>query len=421
MFPFQNDLKHCLPEGGTSPIMDFDRAIQRVGTDSVKHDGCTDYFGTPDVLPLWVADMDFAAPEAITQALLARAAHPIYGYSRYPAAMFEALIGWMRQRHGWQIERDWVLPAPGVVPSLHAAVLAFAAAGEGVIVQPPVYFPFFSAVTATGRRLIENPLRLHDGRYEMDFEQLEQCAKDARLLLLCSPHNPVGRVWTRVELAQVLDIAERYDLVVLSDEIHHDLIYPGQHHPVLAKLAEELAIDPARVVTAAAPSKTFNIPGLGLSVLISPDPVRRAALTKAFDLLHAGNYNPFSSAAFASGYQYGSVWLDALMLYLAQTRDYVTDFTQRNLPGIRVIEPDGTYLLWLDCRELCRERGWNDVALKHFFVEQAKVGMNPGPVFGSGGSGFMRMNIGTPRAVIETALTLIEAALEAALPRSATS
>ena len=387
----------------------FDRVVPRDGTDSVKYDGCADTFGTADVLPLWVADMDFAAPAEITQALLARAAHPIYGYSLYPEAMFEALIYWMQERHGWQIERDWILPAPGVVPSLHAAVLAFAAAGEGVIVQPPVYFPFFSAVTATGRRLIENPLRLQDGRYEIDFEHLERCAAqtDVRLLLLCSPHNPVGRVWTRAELTQLLDIAERHDLVVLSDEIHHDLIYPGQHHSVLATLTNNAA----RVVTAAAPSKTFNIPGLGLSVLIAPDPARRAALTQAFDLLHAGNYNPFSSIAFAAGYQHGADWLDALMAYLAGTRDFVSDFCQRNLPGIRVIEPEGTYLLWLDCRELCRERGWSDDALKRFLVEQAKVGLNPGTVFGAGGSGFMRLNIGAPRSVIETALLRIAAAV----------
>ncbi len=391
--------------------MDFDRIIPRDGTDSVKHDGRAEYFGTADVLPLWVADMDFAAPAEVTQALLARAAHPIYGYSRYPAALFEALIDWLRQRHGWAIERDWILLAPGVVPSLHAAVLAFAEAGEGVIVQPPVYFPFFSAVTTSGRRLIENPLRLQDGGYEMDFDHLEQCAKDARLLLLCSPHNPVGRVWTRAELARVLDIAERHDLVVLSDEIHHDLIYPGLKHPVLATLTDDPAADPARVVTALAPSKTFNIPGLGLSALIVPDPARRNALTRAFDLLHAGNYNPFSSVAFAAGYQHGAAWLDALMAYLAQTRDFVSQFARQHLPGIRLIEPEGTYLLWLDCRELCAVRGWDDAALKRFCVEQAKVGMNPGTVFGSGGSGCMRMNIGAPRAVIETALRQLAAAL----------
>lgn len=386
---------------------DFDAPIPRDNTDSVKHDGRADYFGTPDVMPLWVADMDFAAPAEITQALLARAAHPVYGYSRYPEAMFSALIDWMQQRHGWQVQRDWIMPAPGVVPSLHAAVLAFAEAGQGVIVQPPVYFPFFSAVTATGRRLIENPLRLNNGRYEIDFAHLEHCARDARLLLLCSPHNPVGRVWTRDELEQVLDIAERHDLLVLSDEIHHDLIYPGERHTVLATLTD----NPSRVVTAAAPSKTFNIPGLGLSVLISPDPVRRKALHAAFDLLHAGNYNPFSSVAFAAGYQHGAVWLDALLAYLAQTRDFAVRFASEHLPGIRVIEPQATYLLWLDCRELCAERGWDDLALKRFCVERAKLGMNPGTVFGNGGSGFMRMNIGAPRAVVEMALRRLAAAL----------
>jgi cystathionine beta-lyase len=393
--------------------MDFDRIIARDHTDSVKHDGRAEYFGTSDVLPLWVADMDFAAPAEVTQALLARAAHPIYGYSRYPEALFEALMDWLRQRHGWSIARDWILLAPGVVPSLHAAVLAFAEAGQGVIVQPPVYFPFFSAVTSTGRRLIENPLRLADGRYQIDFAHLQRCAAapDARLLLLCSPHNPVGRVWTREELARVLDIAERHDLVVLSDEIHHDLIYPGQRHWVLASLADDSATDPGRVVTALAPSKTFNIPGLGLSALIVPDPARRAALVKAFDLLHAGNYNPFSSAAFTAGYRHGAAWLDALMIYLAQTRDFAIAYAREHLPGIRVIEPQGTYLLWLDCRELCAARGWDDAALRRFCVERAKLGMNPGTVFGAGGHGFMRLNIGAPRALIETALHRLAAAL----------
>lgn len=389
--------------------MDFDRIIPRDNTDSVKHDGRADYFGTPDVLPLWVADMDFAVPEAVTQALLARAAHPIYGYSRYPEALFPALIDWMRQRHGWRVEREWIVLAPGVVPSLHAAVLAFADVGEGVIVQPPVYFPFFSAVTASGRRLVENPLRLADGRYQIDYAHLEQCASraDVRLLLLCSPHNPVGRVWTREELLRVLDIARRHGVVVLSDEIHHDLIYPGQRHHVLANLAD----DPALVVTALAPSKTFNIPGLGLSALIVPDATRRDALTRAFGLLHAGNYNPFSSIAFTAGYQTGADWLDALMRYLANTRDFVIDFARRNLPGVRVIEPEGTYLLWLDCRDLCAAKAWDDAALQRFCVERARVGMNPGTVFGQGGAGFMRMNIGAPRSVIETALLRLAAAL----------
>ncbi|MDD5364243.1 MAG: PatB family C-S lyase [Gallionellaceae bacterium] len=382
---------------------DFDRVVPRAGTDSVKWDGRGGYFGTEDVLPMWVADMDFAAPVEVTRALAARAAHPVYGYTLYPDGLFEALAEWLRQRHGWHIERDWVLWAPGVVPSLFAAVQAFARPDEGVIVQPPVYHPFFSAIAETGRRVVENPLRLADGRYVFDLDHLERCAADgARLLLLCSPHNPVGRVWRPDELAAVLDITRRHGLTVLSDEIHHDLVYPGVHHYPLATLAG----DPADIVTAVAPSKTFNIPGLGLSALIVPDPERRAALKHAFGQLHVSASNPFSVAAFEAAYRNGGPWLDALMAYLAETRDFVLDFVAGNLPGIVAVKPEGTYLIWLDCRGL----GLDDAALQDFFVHKARVGMNPGSVFGTGGSGFMRLNIGAPRAVVAEALARVAAA-----------
>lgn len=383
--------------------VDFDRIVARAGTASVKYDGRAAYFGTDDVIPLWVADMDFAAPEAITSALSARAAHPVYGYTLYPDSLYDALIAWMKARHGWDIEREWIIMAAGVVPSLHAAVSAFTQAGDGVIVQPPVYFPFFSAVTSQLRRLVENPLRLDVDRYRIDFEHLEQCcAQGAKLLLLCSPHNPVGRVWTRDELAEILRIARRHDLVVFADEIHHDLVYPGvRHHPLATLEGGD------NLVTAVAPSKTFNIPGLGLSALVVPNPVHREALHRAFDRAHAGNHNPFSIAAFEAGYRSGAPWLDALMDYLAQTRDVVTEFAARHLHGIGVIPAEGTFLLWLDCRGL----GLGDEALEHFFVHAARVGMNPGTVFGSGGSGFMRLNIGAPRPVIEMALARIAMAL----------
>jgi cystathionine beta-lyase len=313
-------------------------------------------------------------------------------------------MSWMKVRHGWEIERDWILMAPGVVPSLHAAVLAFAGAGEGVIVQPPVYFPFFSSVTTPGRRLIENPLREENGRYRMDFDHLERCAAmaDARLLMLCSPHNPVGRVWDADELREVLRIARRHGLVVLSDEIHHDLVYPGERHTPLALLAE----DPAEVVTAVAPSKTFNIPGLGLSALIVPDAGRREKLRRAFDLLHVSGANPFSIAAFAAAYREGGPWLDALLGYLANSRGAAIAFLAEHLPAIRPVRPQGTYLLWLDCRSL----DLDDAALKRYFIEEAKVGMNPGKVFGTGGGGFMRLNLGAPRAVVMEALVRIAAA-----------
>lgn len=380
---------------------DFDREIPRDGTASIKHDGRKAYFGTADVTPLWVADMDFAAPPAVTAALAARAAHPVYGYTLYPDSLFDTLVDWMRRRHGWAIRREWIVMCPGVVPSLHAAVLAFTRAGEGVIVQPPVYFPFFSAVTRTGRRLIENPLRLEHGRYVMDFDQLERCAADgAKLLLLCSPHNPVGRVWQPDELAQILRIARRHQLTVLSDEIHADLVYPGQCHTTLALLAE--AAD--HVITAVAPSKSFNIPGLGLSCLIIPDPVQRAAIEQVFASLHVSAANPFSIVAFEAAYRDGADWLDALMVYLQASRDQVVDFVRHHLPGVEPIVPQGTYLMWLDCR------GWgmDDSALRDFFVRKAKVGMNPGTIFGQGGSGFMRLNLASPRHVIAAALRRVE-------------
>lgn len=389
---------------------DFDRIIAREQTHAVKYDARKAVFGTDAVTPLWVADMDFAAPEAVTQALLERARHPIYGYTLFPESLYQSLMGWFQSRHGWPVARDSIVMAPGVVPSLHAAAVAFAGPGEGVIVQPPVYFPFFNAVTQTGRRLIENPLRLRDGRYEMDLEHLEACARDgARLLILCSPHNPVGRVWTVAELEAVLAIARRHKLVVLADEIHCDLILPGHSHSdshihtILATLAG--AAD--QVVTTVAPSKTFNIPGLGLSSLVVPDPTHRAALKQVFESMHMGQANPFSVAAFEAAYREGEAWLDELLRYLEGNRQWVSGFIAEHLPELTLIQPEGTCLLWLDCRKL----ELADEALRAFFIEQARVGMNPGSMFGVGGSGFMRMNIGAPRAVLKAALGRIHEAV----------
>lgn len=385
----------------------FDSKISRAGTASVKFDGAAAYFGTnAEMIPMWVADMDFAAPEAITRALVERAAHPVYGYTLYPDSMFDALISWMKKRHDWKIERSWLVMCPGVVTALHATVLAVTKPGESVIVQSPVYAPFYSCVTTTGRRLVNNPLKLEAGRYSIDFDHLEQCAAEgARLLILCSPHNPVGRVWTRNELERILEIARRYKLVILSDEIHADLVYPGIKHSALANLAVEGDL----IITTVAPSKTFNIPGLGLSALVVPNSAQRAALRKAFDQLHILANNPFSTVAFEAAYLEGELWLESLLIYLKETLEFVRNYLTAHLPEIRLIEPEGTYLLWLDCRSL----GMNDEELKHFFVQEAGVGLSPGTVFGTGGSGFMRMNIGTPRRIVARALEQVKCAFEA--------
>jgi len=378
----------------------FDTPVDREHTDSVKYDARKAVFGRGDVIPAWVADMDFAAPAAVTRALCERAAHPVYGYTLFPDSLYDAMTGWFRQRHQWEIRRDWILMAPGVVPSLHAACLAFAGPGDGVIVQPPVYPPFFSAVRLTGRTLIENPLVAgtdDQGRlyYRMDLDHLEACAArpEARLLLLCSPHNPVGRVWSEAELAAVLDIARRHDLVILSDEIHCDLVYPdASPHRPLATLAGAAE----RVVTAVAPSKTFNIPGLGLSALVIPDSEHRQAMAQVYEQMHLPQCNPFSVAGFEAGYREGGPWLDELLLYLQRNRDLVTEHLASALPGIGPATAEGTYLLWLDCREL----GLDDAELRRFFVQQAGVGLNPGISFGAPGSGFMRLNIGCPRQTL---------------------
>jgi cystathionine beta-lyase len=384
--------------------IDFDNEIPRRGSNSVKHDGSAAYFGTADLLPLWVADMDFASPQAVTRALADRAAHPLYGYTFYPESAYESLIAWLKKRHHWEVQREWIFMAPGVVPSLFASVLAFAKEGEGVIVQPPVYFPFFSAVTTNRRRLIENPLRQTGTQYEIDFEHLEKCAADgARLMLFCSPHNPVGRVWSKEELTELLRIARRYDITIISDEIHADLVYPGELHIALATLAEPSD----KVITTVAPSKTFNIPGLGLSCIITSNTAHRQAIKQAFETLHVSNTNPFSIAAFEAAYRGGEAWLDSLLIYLQGNRDFVYNFVAQQLPAIKVLPSQGTYLLWLDCRKL----NLSDVKLREFFVRKAKVGMNPGTVFGKSGSGFMRLNIASPRHVIADALDRIKQAL----------
>jgi cysteine-S-conjugate beta-lyase len=391
---------------GETPLtdhFDFDQIIHREGTNSLKHDARQSLFGRADVIPMWVADMDFAVPPAVTKALAARAKHPIVGYTAEPASLFDALINWHEKRHGWKIKREWIVLCPGVVPSLHAASLAFAKAGEAIIVQPPVYFPFFSAIKNTGRTLIENPLLLQDNRYHIDFDHLEQCAVNARMLFLCSPHNPVGRVWTTKELQRILAIAKQHDLMIFSDEIHADLIYPEAKHQSLATLSD----DSHNIITAVAPSKTFNIAGLNLSALIIPNASHRQAIIQAFDTLHISAANPFSMVAFEAAYRDGEDWLTALLTYLTVTRDYVSDYLATKLPQIKLIAPEGTYLLWLDCRAL----GLNDQALKQFFIEKAGLGLSPGNLFGEAGSGFMRMNIGAPKQVVAKALDQIAQAL----------
>jgi cysteine-S-conjugate beta-lyase len=394
----------------------FDQPIAREGSGALKYDGRQQTFGSPDVMPMWVADMDFAVPEAVTQALQVRVAHPVFGYTLAPDSLYQALIDWLRLKHDWQVRREWIVLTPGVVPSLNLVVAAFTRPDEGVIVQPPVYFPFFSAVTGQQRRLVENPLRLvtNQGQpqYQMDMAHLAKSAEQARLLLLCSPHNPVGRVWQPSEMETILSIADAHDLIVLSDEIHADLVYANAQHQPISRLAmqaetAEQTAQSHRVITAVSPSKTFNIPGLGLSALIVPNAAHKQAIQSHLNTLGISVTNPLNMAAFEAAYRGGHDWQNELLPYLQATRDAAVAYIEAELPRIKVIAPQATYLLWLDCRALQLD----DTALKRFFIEEAQLGLSPGAVFGHGGEGFMRMNIGTPKTNVLEALARLKTAL----------
>ena len=382
--------------------INFDEVIPRTGTNCTKFDKRLAVFGNSHVTPLWVADMDFAAPREVTKALIDRAKHPIYGYTFAPDSAYEALINWVKQRFNWSIKKEWIILCPGVVPSLTATILALSRADESTITLPPVYFPFFSAVTKSNRELTLCPLLYHNHRYEIDFDRLESLNQNTRILLFCSPHNPVSRVWSRSDLEQLIQIAEKRNWIIISDEIHADLTYKEYQHLPLASLSGNAE----NIITAMAPSKTFNIPGLNLSALIIPNTSYREAIVRFFDQLHINPVNPFNIVAFETAYLEGAYWLNALIDYLTDTRNQVTDYLFHHLPEIKLIKPEGTYLLWLDCQLM----NMTDSELKRFFVDQAGVGLSPGSLFGEEGSGFMRMNIGTPRSNVITALDKIKKA-----------
>ncbi|HEY6528085.1 MAG TPA: PatB family C-S lyase [Cellvibrionaceae bacterium] len=390
--------------------MDFDLIIDRTHSSSEKYAGRQRVFGRDDVMPLWVADMDFACPASVTQALIERANHPIYGYTQYPQEMTDVLIAWLDRRHSCSVQADWISFAPGVVPSLHAAALGLLNPDEALLIQPPVYPPFFYVAKNTSRPLLQNPLQQNNGRYSINFADLELKAQHAKLLILCSPHNPVGRVWQPDELRELLRVAKRHNLYVFSDEIHQDLIMPGYRHTMLLSFLDDPELGDfvaSNTITAVAPSKTFNIPGMGLSALITPNFHLRKKLTQAFDLLHAGNFNPLSMSAFTAAYRNNDNWLDALMHYLASNQTLVADYISERSWPITFTEVEATYLLWLDCKKL----GLNDSALRDFFIHKAGLGLNPGISFGAEGSGFMRLNIALPKEQLNMALEQLDQAL----------
>ena len=392
----------------------FDTVIDRIGSGSAKWDGAPVIFGEADILPMWVADMDFTVAEPITEAIMKRAAHPVYGYETESDSVKQAVVDRLWEKYNWRVEKQWLVFSAGVVHALHMIIMAFTKPGDGVILQPPVYYPFFSAITHNGCSVIENQLILQDGSNSMDFEGLERGflpdysglrpePSRARMLLLCSPHNPVGRVWRKEELTEAARIVIDNNGIIISDEIHAELLLGGHRHIPTAILGEEVAL---QTITCFAPSKTFNLAGLKASVLIIPNPKLRSVFrerTAGFLCTPC----PFGMAAMEAAFTHGDPWLRELLEYLEGNLRFLREFISGRLPAIRVMPIEGTYLVWLDCRGL----GMDDQRLRTFMRKKAKVGLDDGFIFGSGGSGFQRINIACPRSRLEEGLQRIEKSL----------
>ncbi|MBN2763479.1 MAG: PatB family C-S lyase [Bacteroidales bacterium] len=376
----------------------FDELIQREETNCEKYDHRQKIFGRRDVIPMWVADMDFKTPDFILNAIKNRLRHEVLGYTFIPGSFYDAVMSWNMRRHGWQTKREWISFSPGVVPALNMLVMALTEAGDKIIVQPPVYFPFFSAVRNHGRIMVSNPLACEGGRYVMNFSQLVSSIDNrVKMIILCNPHNPTGNVWEKEILLRLADLCLKNNIIILSDEIHCDLVYPGYKHIPMASLSDETA---GLTVTCMAPSKTFNMAGMSTSYLIIPNPEIKKKYDDLLNHIHVGAGNIFGFSALEAAYNEGEEWPAQLMEYVEGNLKFMTDFFRSEIPRIKVIKPDATYMVWLDCREL----GLNSNDLRDFMISKAGLGLSDGPLFGPEGEGFQRINIACPRSLLEKAL-----------------
>lgn len=383
---------------------DFDEIVPRKGTNSIKYDALDKIFGSADLLPLWVADMDFKTPDFIVDAIKKRAEHEIYGYTFKPDSYFDAIINWMKRRHDWEIQKEWISSSPGVVAGLSLAIESFSKPGDGVIVQPPVYFPFFDCVKGNNRTMIENPLRMENGRYTFDLEDLKsKITETTKLLLLCNPQNPGGMVWTLEELTALTNICLENNIMIISDEIHSDFIFNGHKHIPIASISEEVA---QNCMVCMAPSKTFNVAGLASSLVIIPNKRKFAAYERTLGVAHLGMGNIFGSVALEAAYAHGDEWLSQILVYLWDNYLLAEKFIAENLPRVKVMKPEATYLVWLNFSDY----GMGNQELSKFTTDQAKVALNDGGRFGKGGDGWLRLNIGCPRSVLEEGLEKLKQA-----------
>ncbi len=398
---------------------DFDREINRKGTNSVKwefikHGDSLLYREEPDdsssgtrLLPMWVADMDFPCPEPIVEALVARAQHGLFGYTSPTDSYYNAVVSWMKKRHGWEIEPEWICATPGVVPALNMLVKTYISPGDKVLIQTPVYYPFNKAVENNDGMLITNPLIYENGRYCIDFADLEQKTKDpqVKMAILCSPHNPVGRVWTRDELLRFGEICLKNNVLVVADEIHGDLILEGFVFTPFAGISEPFA---QSSITCTAPSKTFNLAGLKTSNIIIADEQLRARFKKTLGRTGLGGVGAFGVVALEAAYNHGEEWLSQVLDYIMGNLRYLEEYIAEYLPQIKVVPLEGTYLVWLDCRSL----GLGKLELEQMMLEEARVYLDEGYIFGTEGEGFERVNLACPRSVLVEALERIRNVIE---------
>ena len=389
-------------------MYNFDKIIDRRNTGASKWDNLGKLYGREDLIPLWVADMDFPVSKAISEALKRKVEHPVYGYTFLSDRYYEAVVGWMERRHKWKIEKDWITYTPGVVPALSFCIKAFTKPGDKIIIQTPVYHPFYSVIEKNGRQLVKNPLKFEDGKYSMDYEDLEKkIDSKTKLVILCSPHNPVGRVWKKEELERLADICMKNNILVVSDEIHFDIVYKGNEHTVFGSLSREVM---DRCVVLTAPSKTFNIAGLKVSNAIISNGELREKYRLEMEKLHMSSPTVGGEDALIAAYNESEDWLEDLLVYLEGNRDFLVDYIDERIPKLKAIKPEGTFLVWVDCSGLNMDHD----ELRDFFVNKCKVALNDGKMFGDEGEKFMRFNIGCPRPLLREALERIEQAVNMA-------
>lgn len=380
----------------------FDREIDRKNTNSLKYDFAVERGRDVDVLPLWVADMDFQAPKPVLDALQNAVSHGIFGYSEVKGEYFDALYRWFDSRFDWQPKSEWLVKTPGVVFALAMAVRALTKEGDSVLIQPPVYYPFFEVIRDNNRKIVESPLLLADGHYEIDFDDLEEkiASQNVKLFLLCSPHNPVGRVWTKEELQKLGELCDRYHVFVVADEIHCELVYEGHDYTPFASLSERFR---QNSVTCVSPSKAFNLAGLQIANIIAADEGVRRRIDRAININEVCDVNPFGVIATIAAYNEGGAWLDALRKYLWENYEYLYRFFEQRLPQYPVLPLEGTYLVWIDCR--ASSIGSDATTLR--LQEEQKLMVNSGTLYGPGGEGFIRLNIACPRTLLADGLERI--------------